>query len=77
MLTSGKYVQLYAKNAKRTETEETIDFFVKFLSLVTFQSGEGSGLLGSPLATPMGQVSEEPLGINLQFLSFALRCRLS
>ena len=31
----------YAKNAKETETEETIRFFVTFLSLVAFQLGGG------------------------------------
>ena len=37
--------------AKETETEETISFFAKFLSLVTFQlrrGGGGAGLSGSP-----------------------------
>ena len=38
---------------KETETEETIVFFVTFLSLVAFQLGVGPGLLGPPLATPM------------------------
>ena len=38
---------------KETETEETIFFFVTFLSLVTFQLGGGLGHLGPPLATPM------------------------
>ena len=35
---------------KETETEETIVFFVTFLSLVAFQLGEGGS---GPLATPM------------------------
>ena len=43
-------VLLYAKMLK--ETEETIVFFVTFLSLVAFQLG-GAGPLGPPLATPM------------------------
>ena len=34
---------------KETETDETIDFVVTFLSLVAFQFGGGPG----PLATPM------------------------
>ena len=38
---------LYAKNAKKTETEETIGFFVTFLSLMAFQLG-GPGLLDPP-----------------------------
>ena len=46
-------VLLYAKRLKETETEETIVFFVTFLSLVAFQVGGGPGLLGLPLATPM------------------------
>ena len=37
---------------KETETEETIVFFVTFLSLVIFQLG-GAGPLGPPLATPL------------------------
>ena len=37
---------------KETETEKTIVFFVKILSLVEFQLG-GHGRLGPPLATPM------------------------
>ena len=32
---------LYAKMLKKTETEETIVFFVTFLSLVAFQWGGG------------------------------------
>ena len=35
---------------KETKTEETIVFFVTFLSLVAFQLGGH----GPPLATPMG-----------------------
>ena len=44
---------------KKTETEETIVFFVTFLSLVAFQLRGGAGPLPlpPPLATPMGQVS--------------------
>ena len=41
----------YAKNAKETETEETIRFFVTFLSLVAFQLGGGGP--PAPLATPL------------------------
>ena len=37
---------------KKTETEETILFFVTFLSLVASQLG-GAGPLGPPMATPM------------------------
>ena len=37
---------------KETETEETIVFFVTFLSLVAFQL-RGGGPPGLPLATPM------------------------
>ena len=43
-------VLLYAKLLKETEPEETIVFFVTFLSLVAFQLEGGAG---SPLATPM------------------------
>ena len=43
---------------KKTETEETIVFFVTFLSLVAFQLRGGRAPCPSPpLATPMGQVS--------------------
>ena len=34
-------VLLYAKMLKETETEETVVFYVKFLSLVAFQLGGG------------------------------------
>ena len=44
---------LYAKLLKETETEETIVFFVTFLSMVAFQLGGGGSL--APLATPMGR----------------------
>ena len=40
-------VLLYAKMPKEAETEETIVFFVTFLSLVAFQLG-GSGSLAPP-----------------------------
>ena len=36
---------------KKIETEETVVFFVTFLSLVAFQLGEGLG--PPPLATPV------------------------
>ena len=39
---------------KETEREETIGFFVIFLSLVTFQLGEAWGPSPPPLATHMG-----------------------
>ena len=39
---------------KETECEETIDFFVVFLSLVAFQLGEAWGPSPPLLATPMG-----------------------
>ena len=42
---------LYAKNAKGTESKETIGFFVTFLSLVAFQSGGGA--FGPARATSM------------------------
>ena len=38
---------LYTKMLKETETEETISFFVTFLSLVTLELGE-PGPLGLP-----------------------------
>ena len=41
-------VLLYAKMLKETKTEETIVFFVKFLSLVAFQVGGGPGPPGPP-----------------------------
>ena len=41
-------VPLYAKVLKETKTEETIVFFVTFLSLVAFQLGGGPGPFGSP-----------------------------
>ena len=46
---------LYAKNAKKTETKETVGFFVTILSLVAFRLGVGGGPgpMGSPLATPV------------------------
>ena len=40
------------KNAKKIETEETIGFFVTFLSSITFQLG-GQTPKATPLATPM------------------------
>ena len=49
---------LHAKFLKETETEETIVFFVTFLSLVEFQLGGGGGggdraPWATPPATPM------------------------
>ena len=44
-------VLLYAKMLKKTETEETVVFFVTFLSLVAFRLGEGPDPLG-PVADP-------------------------
>ena len=38
---------------KETKTEETIVFFVKFLSLVSFQLGGARAPWAPPLATPM------------------------
>ena len=38
---------------KETDTEETIRFFVTFLSLVAFQLGGGGP--GPPLPTPLNQ----------------------
>ena len=46
-------VLLYAKMLKETKTEETIVFFVTFLSLVAFQLGGGAGTLG-PLGYAYG-----------------------
>ena len=46
-------VLLYAKMLTETETEETIVFFVTFLSLVAFQLGRGGQAPWAPLATPM------------------------
>ena len=43
---------LYAKNAKETEKEITVVFFVTYLSLIAFQLG-GAGPLSLFLATPM------------------------
>ena len=40
---------------KETETEETIVFFVTFLSLVAFQLGLGPDPLGTILAMPMNR----------------------
>ena len=40
-------VLVYAKMVKETETEETIESFVTFLSLVAFQLGD-PGLLSPP-----------------------------
>ena len=34
------WLLLYAKMLKETETEETVVFFVTFISLVTFQLGD-------------------------------------
>ena len=45
-------VVLYAIMLKESETEETIVFFVTFLSLVAFQLWGGPGPL-PPLAIPM------------------------
>ena len=53
----SKRVLLYAKTLKETETEETIVFFVTFLSLVAFNWGEGRAP-GPPLATPMSSALE-------------------
>ena len=59
---------------KETETEETIVFFVTFLSLVAFQLGGGGGG-GSPLATPMPQLRVQArrlLYVGLQYVPFQL-----
>ena len=62
-------VLLYAKTLKETKTEETIVFFVTFLSLVAIQlGGWGAGPLGPPLATPMSKTN------NATFVTF---CRCS
>ena len=44
---------------KETEREETIGFFVVFLSLVAFQLGEARGPSPPPLATPMGKTLDK------------------
>ena len=44
---------------KETESEETIGFFVIFLSLVAFQLEEAQGPSPPPLATPMGKALEK------------------
>ena len=46
----------HAKKLKVTETEETIGFFVTFLSFVAFQLGRGAGPL-FPLAMPVVPVA--------------------
>ena len=52
---------------KETETEETVVFFVTFLSLVIFQLG-GAGPPGPPLATPM--ISRDYYHVITFFLVF-------
>ena len=44
---------------KETESEETIGFFVRLLSLVAFQLGEDRGPSLPPLATPMGKALDK------------------
>ena len=44
---------------KETEREETIGFFVIFLSFVAFQLGEARGSSPPPLATPMGKTLDK------------------
>ena len=45
---------------KENESEETIDFFVIFLSLVAFQLGDARGPSPPPLAiTPMGKTLDK------------------
>ena len=44
---------------KETEIEETIGFFVIFLSLVAFQLGEAWGPSPPSLATPMGNTLDK------------------
>ena len=44
---------------KQTESEETIGFFVIFLSLVAFQLGEAWGPSPSSLASPMGNTLDK------------------
>ena len=61
-------VLLYAKMLKETKTEETIVFFVTFLSLVAFQLGGGArDPWAPPLATPM---------IGGSFFCISQRCRM-
>ena len=56
-------VLLYTEMLQKTETEETILFFVTFLSLVAFQLG-GGGPPRPPLATPMGGVLKDVLSLE-------------
>ena len=44
---------------KETESEETLGFFVIFLSLMVFQLREARGPSPPPLATPMGKTLDK------------------
>ena len=47
-------VLLYAKMLKETKTKETIDVFVTFLSLMSFQlRRRGQGPLATPMTVPI------------------------
>ena len=64
---------------KETETEETIGFFVTFLSLVKFQLGRGGPPTPLPLAKSMLQVrkTEKVLANFLQcFWRFSTKFQL-
>ena len=57
---------------KKTETEETIGFFVTFLSLVKFQLGRGPA--SSPLAYACAPSEENKKGVrkfSARFLGFS------
>ena len=47
-----------------TESEETIGFFVIFLSLAAFQLGEAWGPSPPPLVTPMGNTLDKYIASN-------------
>ena len=61
---------------KEIETEETIVFFVTFLSLVAFQLVGGAGPLGPPLATPMSSTKLRKFSIPVLIVSLKRTCFL-
>ena len=56
---------------KETETEETIVFFVTFLSLFAFQLGGARPPAPPPLATPMTHSAYGPCYTRFEILSFS------
>ena len=59
---------------KKTESEETVVFFMTFLSLVAFQlGGRGPSPLGPPLATPMK--IQFTIGLHRQFTHYIAQSR--